>query len=118
MGQARENAPSAEHRLCGCGEYWIGPDAPHRVNGDLAIVDWQVMGAPKYGREAHTVRECYREVCADRSWAEALESWKRDLAAYEPTQAPMPVGHIMFDALPGSASLSRRDNAAREQANA
>lgn len=125
MGQTREERPSTEHETCRCGEYWIGPDAPHTVHGmDRAHVTYQVMGAPQYGREAHTVRECYREVCADESWPLALKEWKISLAAVAKSEAhgcafrfplpsPMPVGHLMFSPVPGSAALSRKDNAAR-----
>ncbi len=112
MGQAYETDSAT--RLCACGEMDLAKGATCRVNGDPAMVCYQVEGAPKYGREAHTERECYREVCADRSWREALDSWRRSLAGPgRPEPAPMPVGHLMFDALPGSAALSRRDNAAR-----
>jgi hypothetical protein len=101
--------------ICRCGNYDLGNNPPHTVNGDPAEVSYQVMGAPQYGREAHTVRECYREVPVSEAWAAALAEWKESLAEGRETTipAPMPVGHIMFNAIPGSPALSRRDNAAR-----
>jgi hypothetical protein len=115
MGQSFEPAATAAHEQCCCGQVWIGPEAPHRVHGDPAVIQLQVMGAPKYGREAHTVRECYREVCSDASWRFALDSWRASLRhGQRPEPAPMPVGHLMFAPVAGCAGLSRRDNAARE----
>lgn len=104
-------------RLCKCGAYDLGIAAPHSVHGEPAQVCYQVEGAPQFGREAHTERECYREVPVTEAWTLALREWKESLrdGNGRPLPAPMPVGHLMFSAIPGSAALSRRDNAAREQ---
>jgi hypothetical protein len=112
------DAPSPSHEMCGCGAMWIGPDSPHTLHGiDRAHVIHQVIGAPEYGREAHTVRECYREVCAGESWTLALAEWKESLRdGGRPLPAPMPVGHLLFAPVPGSSALSRRDNTARKGA--
>lgn len=98
---------------CRCGKMDMA-NAPHVLHGcDAAVVTYQVMGAPQYGREAHTERECYREVLCDESWTLAHKAWVASLSDVHPEMCPMPVGHIMFAVIPGSPALARKDNAIR-----
>lgn len=90
-------------KACRCGHIDLRM-APHSVNGDPAVVMYQVMGAPQHGREAHTARECFREVLATEAWGLALETWKASLGTASEALTPMPVGHVMFSAIPGSAA--------------